>query len=278
MADGVRKGEEFSGTREVEERHRIDEANLDRWMKEHIEDYQGPLKVLQFKGGQSNPTYKLESPSRSYVMRRRPFGKLLPSAHAVDREFRVIAALGKQNFPVARAYALCTDDAVIGSTFYVMSMEDGRSFWDPTLPSQTPGSRRKIFVSKIETLAHLHNYEPEKIGHRAASAMARDHGEPYWRKVLEAGGKAWLKIIGGSDDAEKDFYGNSLSRLSVPALFIHGARDPRTEPGELDAVRAELPDSPIRLIENAGHSPHSEPAAADECNLIAFQFLDGLGS
>jgi pimeloyl-ACP methyl ester carboxylesterase len=134
--------------------------------------------------------------------------------------------------------------------------------------------KKKSSVAFFESLVH----EPEKIGHRAASAMARDHGEPYWRKVLEAGGKAWLKIIGGSDDAEKDFYGNSLSRLSVPALFIHGARDPRTEPGELDAVRAELPDSPIRLIENAGHSPHSEPAAADECNLIAFQFLDGLGS
>ncbi len=105
MADGVRKDEEFSGTREVEERHRIDEARLDAWLKENVEDYQGPLKVLQFKGGQSNPTYKLETPRRNYVMRRRPFGKLLPSAHAVDREFRVIAALGKQNFPVAKAYA-----------------------------------------------------------------------------------------------------------------------------------------------------------------------------
>ncbi len=150
MADGVRKDEEFSGTREVEERHRIDEARLDTWMKENVEGFQGPLKVLQFKGGQSNPTYKLETPTRSYVMRRRPFGKLLPSAHAVDREFRVIAALGKQNFPVARAYALCTDDGVIGSAFYIMSMEEGRVFWDPTLPNQPPEARRKIFTSKIE--------------------------------------------------------------------------------------------------------------------------------
>ena len=80
-------------------------------MREHVEGYQGPLTVLQFKGGQSNPTYRLDTPGRSYVMRRKPFGKLLPSAHAVDREFRVIAALGKQGFPVAKAYALCTDDA-----------------------------------------------------------------------------------------------------------------------------------------------------------------------
>ena len=138
MADGVRKDEEFSGTREVEERHRINEASLDGWMRENVEGYQGPLTVLQFKGGQSNPTYRLDTPGRSYVMRRKPFGKLLPSAHAVDREFRVIAALGKQGFPVAKAYALCTDDAVIGAAFYIMSMEEGRVFWDPTLPSQTP--------------------------------------------------------------------------------------------------------------------------------------------
>src|SRR6185437_10706196 len=103
----------------VEERHRVDEMRLDGWMREHVHGYQGRLTVLQFKGGQSNPTYRLDTPGRSYVMRRKPFGKLLPSAHAVDREFRVIAALGKQDFPVARAYALCTDDNVIGSAFYI---------------------------------------------------------------------------------------------------------------------------------------------------------------
>ena len=164
MNDGVKKDEEFSGTREVEERHRVNEANLAKWMSENVEGFAGPLTVLQFKGGQSNPTYRLNTPSRSYVMRRRPFGKLLPSAHAVDREFRVISALGKQGFPVAKAYALCMDDAVIGSAFYIMSMEEGRVFWDPTLPSQPPEARRKIFTSKIETLAKLHMFNPEQIG------------------------------------------------------------------------------------------------------------------
>jgi aminoglycoside phosphotransferase (APT) family kinase protein len=164
VAEAVGRDEEFSGTKPVEERHRIDEARLDGWMRENVEGYQGPLTVLQFKGGQSNPTYRLDTPGRSYVMRRRPFGKLLPSAHAVDREFRVIAALGKQGFPVAKAYALCTDDGVIGSAFYIMSMEEGRVFWDPTLPSQTPEARRKIFTSKIETLAKLHSYDPQAIG------------------------------------------------------------------------------------------------------------------
>jgi aminoglycoside phosphotransferase (APT) family kinase protein len=164
MTDGVKKDEEFSGIREVEERHRVDEASLDRWMKEHVENYRGPLKVSQFKGGQSNPTYKLDTPGRAYVMRRRPFGKLLPSAHAVDREFRVISALGKQDFPVARAYALCMDDGVIGSAFYIMSMEEGRVFWNPTLPTQSTETRRKIFTGKIETLAKLHIFKAEQIG------------------------------------------------------------------------------------------------------------------
>ena len=164
MAEGVRNDEEFSGTRPVEERHRIDEIALDGWMRANVEGYQGPLTVQQFKGGQSNPTYRLDTPGRSYVMRRRPFGKLLPSAHAVDREFKVIAALSKQGFAVAKAYALCTDDSVIGAFFYIMSMEEGRVFWDPSLPSQTPDARRKIFTSKIETLAKLHTYDPEAIG------------------------------------------------------------------------------------------------------------------
>jgi pimeloyl-ACP methyl ester carboxylesterase len=118
--------------------------------------------------------------------------------------------------------------------------------------------------------------EPEGIGRRAVAAMARDHGEHYWRQVLAAGGNAWLKIIEEADDSRKDFYDNSLSRLAVPTILIHGARDPRTEPGELDAVRAELPDSPMRLIDGAGHSPHSEPGARDECNRIAGDFLAGI--
>ncbi|MGH6717232.1 MAG: phosphotransferase family protein [Bradyrhizobium sp.] len=164
MAEGVRRDEEFSGTRPVEERHRIDEISLDAWMRQQVEGYAGPLTVLQFKGGQSNPTYRLDTPARSYVMRRKPFGKLLPSAHAVDREFRVISALGRQGFPVAKAYALCTQNNVIGSAFYIMSMEEGRVFWDPTLPNQPPEARRKIFQSKIETLAKLHLFDPNAIG------------------------------------------------------------------------------------------------------------------
>ncbi len=164
MAEQVRQDEDYSGTMEVEERHRIDDVRLDAWMRENVEGYRGPLTVLQFKGGQSNPTYRLNTPTKSYVMRRKPFGKLLPSAHAVDREFKVIAALHAQGFPVARAYALCMDDAVIGAAFYIMSMEEGRVFWNPTLPGLEPKERHAVFTSKIETLAKLHSYDPEKIG------------------------------------------------------------------------------------------------------------------
>jgi aminoglycoside phosphotransferase (APT) family kinase protein len=161
---GYRKDEDYTGTKPVEERHRVDEARLAAWMQDHVESFEGPLEVAQFKGGQSNPTYRLNTPGKSYVMRRKPFGKLLPSAHAVDREFKVIAALSKQGFPVARAYALCMDDGVIGAAFYIMSMEEGRVFWDPTLPSQSPEARWAIFTSKIETLAKLHSYDPQAIG------------------------------------------------------------------------------------------------------------------
>ena len=164
MAEGVRQDDEYSGTRPVEERHRVDEARLEAWMRDNVEGFRGPLTALQFKGGQSNPTYRLDTPDRSYVMRRKPFGKLLPSAHAVDREYRVIAALGKQDFPVARAYALCTDDTVIGAAFYIMSMEEGRVFWDPTLPALPREERRPIFTAKIRTLAKLHSYDPEAVG------------------------------------------------------------------------------------------------------------------
>ena len=141
MAEGVRKDEEFSGTKPVEERHRIDEGRLDGWMRDHVEGYAGPLTVLQFKGGQSNPTYRLDTPHHSYVMRRKPFGKLLPSAHAVDREYRVITALAHAGLPVPRSRVLCMDERIIGTAFYIMDFVDGRVFWDQSLPGMTKAAR-----------------------------------------------------------------------------------------------------------------------------------------
>ena len=153
-----------TGTKAVAESHRFDEASLDRWMKANVAGYAGPLEVRQFKGGQSNPTYQLITPGKKYVLRRKPPGKLLPSAHAVDREYKVITALGTTGFPVARTYGLCTDDEVIGTWFYIMDMVEGRILWDQTLPQCEPAERRAIFMAKIKTLADLHNTDYEAIG------------------------------------------------------------------------------------------------------------------
>ena len=164
MADGVRKDEEFSGTRPVEERHRFDEMRLDGWMREHVEGYAGPLTVLQFKGGQSNPTYRLDTPGRSYVMRRKPFGKLLPSAHAVDREFKVIAALGKQGFPVAKAYALCTDDGVIGAASTSCRWKRAGCSGTRRCPARRPTRGARSSPARSRRWPNCINYDPETIG------------------------------------------------------------------------------------------------------------------
>lgn len=153
-----------SGTKPVEPSHRFDEARLEAWLKAEVEGFEGPLEVRQFKGGQSNPTYQLVTPARKYVLRRKPPGKLLPSAHAVDREFRVISALGTTGFPVAKAYALCRDEEVIGTMFYVMDMVEGRILWDSTLPGLAPSERAAIYDAEIKTLADLHNTDYKAIG------------------------------------------------------------------------------------------------------------------
>ena len=134
----IDRQEAFSGTKEVSAALALDAARLEAYLNERIKGFAGPLTVKQFKGGQSNPTYLLETPARRYVLRRKPPGKLLPSAHAVDREFRVISALHAQGFPVAEPLTYCADESVAGTPFYVMDFADGRVFWEP----QMPGSNR----------------------------------------------------------------------------------------------------------------------------------------
>jgi aminoglycoside phosphotransferase (APT) family kinase protein len=163
-AETKSRQETFSGTQEVVERLRFDEKSLAAYMADHVEGFRGPLTVRQFKGGQSNPTYQLITPAKKYVLRRKPPGKLLPSAHAVDREYRVITALGKTGFPVARSYCLCEDETVIGTAFYVMDCVDGRIFWEPRLPGMEPKERFAIYDSMNETFARLHTVDYEKLG------------------------------------------------------------------------------------------------------------------
>jgi aminoglycoside phosphotransferase (APT) family kinase protein len=154
----------FSGTRDVAAPLRFDTERLESYLAARIRGFSGPLKVQQFKGGQSNPTYRLETPAQRYVLRRKPPGKLLPSAHAVDREFRVISALHAQGFPVAAPAVYCDDESIVGTAFYVMAYADGRVFWEPHMPESNPAERRAVYQRMNGTLARLHLFEPAEIG------------------------------------------------------------------------------------------------------------------
>jgi len=165
------RSQQNTGTRDVGEPHRFDEQRLLDYLSSHIESFRGPLSVRQFKGGQSNPTYLLDAGSGRYVLRRKPPGKLLKSAHAVDREFRIISALYATGFPVPRPLVLCEDDEIIGTTFFVMEFVEGRIFWDLDLPGLEPAERTAIYDNVNETIARLHNLDYAAIG-------LGDYGKP----------------------------------------------------------------------------------------------------
>ena len=161
----------FSGTKDVDERLKIDSANLQPWIDEYVPNA-GKIKAIeQFKGGQSNPTYKIITESKNLVLRRKPPGKLLPSAHAVDREYKVITALYETDVPVPKTYGLCENDDVAGTAFFVMDFLDGDLFWDPMIPSMTNTDRTEIYKNKNKTLAKLHSVDYKKIG-------LEDYGKP----------------------------------------------------------------------------------------------------
>jgi aminoglycoside phosphotransferase (APT) family kinase protein len=155
---------QYAGTEGVRAGQEIDVSRLTEWLAGNVAGYCGPLTIEQFKGGQSNPTYKLRTPNRDYVLRRKPRGILLKGAHAIEREYRVTSALDDAGFPVARPFALCLDESVIGTWFYVMEMVDGRIFWDSTLPGLTSKERPRYFDAMNATIAMLHQLEPKQIG------------------------------------------------------------------------------------------------------------------
>jgi len=151
--------EQFIGTKPVEERHRIDAAALEEYLRFKI------LEIEQFKGGQSNPTYRLTAEGgKRYVLRRKPPGKLLPSAHAVEREYRVIQALHPTGFPVARPRVLCEDESVIGTAFYVMDFVEGRVLWDQSLPGMTKAERAAIWDELNRVISRLHVLDYRALG------------------------------------------------------------------------------------------------------------------
>lgn len=189
MADaGFDRQRDFSGTRAPTGAVAFDGDRLADWMSRHIDGFIGPLEIVQFRGGQSNPTFLVRTPACAYVLRRKPPGPLLPSAHAVDREFRVMAALDRQGFPVARPLALCRDDGVIGTMFYIMAHVEGRIIWEPTMPGASKDERRAVFDAMNATLASLHNFDPAALGlgdfGRAEAYVARQIVR--WTRQYEA--------------------------------------------------------------------------------------------
>ncbi|MDI9855379.1 phosphotransferase [Comamonas sp. 17RB] len=155
------KFDHFVGTKPVSDTHAFDMAALTAWMQQHVEGFAGPLQAEMFKGGQSNPTYKLVTPGRSYVMRSKPgpVAKLLPSAHAIEREFKVMRGLAGTQVPVPHMYALCEDESVIGRAFYIMEFKEGRVLWDQSLPEMTPAQRGAYYDELNRVIAALHTVD-----------------------------------------------------------------------------------------------------------------------
>jgi aminoglycoside phosphotransferase (APT) family kinase protein len=188
-----------SGTTPVRAGYGFDEVALGCWMQQNVADYAGPLRVEQFRGGQSNPTYKLVTPGKSYVLRRKPSGELLPGAHAVDREALVQSRLGAMGFPVSKIHGLCTDDTVIGTWFYVMDMVEGRIFWDATFPGVSRGERPHYFDAMNETIARLHSLDPIAVG-------LGDYGKPgnYFARQISRWTRQYLADEAAGRNADMD--------------------------------------------------------------------------
>jgi aminoglycoside phosphotransferase (APT) family kinase protein len=213
--------EEFIGTMPVQERQRFDVAALENYLKQHVEGFFGTLTVEQFKGGQSNPTYRLSAGGRNYVMRAKPgpAAKLLPSAHAVDREFRVITALGGAGIPVPRTYCLCEDEGVIGRAFYIMDCVEGRVLWQQSLPGFANSERAAIFDEMNRVIAALHAVDYAKIG-------LADYGKPgnYFERQIGR----WSKQYRASETEKIEAMDNLIEWLpkNIPpgeeTSIVHG--------------------------------------------------------
>ncbi|MCK9503733.1 MAG: phosphotransferase [Porticoccaceae bacterium] len=185
-----------SGTSAVREGHQFNVDALTAWMGANVDGFQAPLRVEQFKGGQSNPTFKLITPKRNYVLRKKPPGPVFKGAHAIDREVRILQALGKTEFPVPHVYGFCSDDGVIGTWFYVMEMVEGRVFWDATFPGISNAERPAYFDAMNKTLAYLHQLNPRDIG-------LEDFGKPgnYFQRQIDRWSKQYQDDVeAGRDD------------------------------------------------------------------------------
>jgi aminoglycoside phosphotransferase (APT) family kinase protein len=187
------------GTTPVRPGFAFDEDRLAEWMHAHVAGFAGPLTVEQFSGGQSNPTYRLVTPSRAYVLRRKPPGALLKGAHAVEREATALVALEQAGFPVAHVHGLCTDDSVIGTWFYIMDMVEGRIFWDATVPGVDREERAAIFDAMNRAIARLHRIDYASVG-------LDDYGRPgsYFERQIRRWTRQYLEDADAGRDPNMD--------------------------------------------------------------------------
>ncbi|KCZ92134.1 phosphotransferase family protein [Hyphomonas johnsonii] len=192
---------------------------LEQWLKREVPAHDGPVSIARFAGGQSNPTFRLSTAHGDYVLRRKPPGALLRSAHAIEREYEVMAALGPRGFPVPRTFGICLDESVIGSAFYVMELVEGRILWDPKLPGMAPSEQRAIYDAQIDALAALHRIDPETAG-------LSDFGKPgnyFARQVFR-----WTSQYQASEPADDEHMQRLMAWLpetmppEVPARIVHG--------------------------------------------------------
>jgi aminoglycoside phosphotransferase (APT) family kinase protein len=211
--------ERFAGTRPVAPQNAFDIDRLTAFMREHVNGFHGELQVEQFKGGQSNPTFLLTAGGKQYVLRRKPPGTLLPSAHAVDREYKVISALAGTDVPVAKTYALCEDESVIGSMFYIMDYVQGRILWNSALPGFEPAERAALFDEMNRVIAALHKVDYEAVG-------LGSYGKP--GNYLERQVARWTKQYRASETERIEAVENLIAWLPqhIPAAdetrIVHG--------------------------------------------------------
>ena len=211
--------QDFSGLKEVSKSHQFSLNKLDNFLKSELPNFSGIKEIKQFKGGQSNPTYLIKTYKKSFVLRRKPPGDLLKSAHAVDREFEVIKSLKKAGFPVPMPYLLCKDESIIGTIFYIMEFIQGRIFWDPDMPDCSKEERKAIYNDLNKNLAKLHDFNHESIG-------LTDFGVPgnYFSRQISR----WTKQYRLSETKEISAMDNLISWLpkNIPedddSSVVHG--------------------------------------------------------
>lgn len=261
---------ERPATRPVSARHRFDEAVLAAWLEGHLPGYGGPLQVRQFEGGQSNPTFHLAAASGEYVLRKRPPGKLLPSAHAIDREYRVLRALRGSDVPVPAALAWCGDETVLGTAFYLMDYQPGRIFTDPLLPGLAAFERAALYDAMNESLARLHAFDwagqgladfgrPERYFARQVARWSRQYETTRTEDVPQMEAlRQWLEGHLPTDEAATIAHGD----FRIGNLIFH-ATEPRVVAildWELSTIGHPLSDLAFNCM--TYHLPAGHPVSA----------------